>query len=201
MFPALRYWEALILNFKQNEPVKTQPGMKIKTVVPLFLLFFLLGSFRFPAGETIEEYSIKAAFIYKFTNYIDWNSHLPGNEFVIGIIGPSPINKALVEIAKTKTVKDKKITIRQYNNPEDIGPCHILFISQKDSHTLDEILAYTSAKGTLTISEKEGYAALGTEINFILADNKLKFEANPKAINAAGLTASSQLLKLAIIVN
>jgi hypothetical protein len=173
--------------------------MKAKIVVSLLLSLFLLGSFRAPM-ESTEEYSIKAAFIYKFTNYIEWPANVPGNEFVIGIIGSSPISKMLSEIANTKTIKGKKIVIRQYESAAEIGSCHILFISAKAPQPLDEILAY-AGKGTLTISEKEGYAARGTEINFIQVDNKLKFEANLKAIDAAGLTASSQLLKLAIIVN
>ena len=98
------------------------------------------------------------------------------------------------------SIKNKKIVIRQYDSPKDIGPCHILFIPQENSYPLSEILAKVPDKGTLIISEKPGCAALGTGINFFLADNKVKFEANPKAISGAGLTASSQLLKLAIIV-
>jgi hypothetical protein len=65
---------------------------------------------------------------------------------------------------------------------------------------LREILNQTKSKNTLTISEQEGYAKQGTAINFIIVDSKLKFEANTKAIISAGLIASSQLLKLAVIV-
>jgi hypothetical protein len=174
--------------------------MRKKITAPLFLFLFLLGSFG-PIRESTEEYSIKAAFIYKFTNYIDWPYQLANNEFVIGIVGPSPIKRPLTEIANTKTVKGKKIVIRQYESAAAIGNCQILFISQKTTEPLDEILAYTNARGTLVISERDGYASQGTDINFVVVDNKLKFEANLKAIDAAGLTASSQLLKLAILVN
>jgi hypothetical protein len=65
---------------------------------------------------------------------------------------------------------------------------------------LEDILEKTSGKGTLIISEKNGYAVQGAGINFVIIKQKLKFEANVKALNAAGLTASSQLLKLAIII-
>ena len=175
--------------------------MKSKIVVPLFLVFILLGSFSRQTSEKNEEYRIKAAFIYKFTNYIEWDSKITGDEFIIGVIGPSPISNALSMLAKSTTVKGKKVSIRQYSNAEEIGSCHILFISQEAVPPLYEILAYSKEKGTLTISENEGDASLGTQLNFVVVDNKMKFEANPKAINAAGLTASSQLLKLAIIVN
>ncbi|MDB5284873.1 MAG: putative transrane protein [Bacteroidota bacterium] len=196
-------------NLRSNNVIKYIPNKnylldswQIKWKIPLQLLmmFFLICSFTLPPDEDNEEYNIKAAFIYRFTNYIDWDSLIPGKEFTIGIIGSSPVKSQLDEIAKTKTVKDKKIIIVQFNKPEDIGPCQILFISQKTSFHLGDILAKVPGKGTLTISEKEGYAKKGAAINFIEVDNKLKFEANPKGISAAGLKASSQLLKLAIIV-
>jgi hypothetical protein len=167
----------------------------------LCIALLLLCSFAGPGQEDSEEYDIKAAFIYQFTNYIDWDSLVAGDEFVIGIIGNSPVKEQLAEIAKTKTVKGKKMVIRQYNKPEEIGLCHILFISRKAPFPLDDMLVKVRGKGTLTISEKEGYAKKGALINFIEVDEKLKFEANPKGINAAGLKASSQLLKLAIIVD
>jgi hypothetical protein len=166
----------------------------------LCLIFLLMCSFATVSDEDNEEYNIKAAFIYQFTNYIDWGQLIPGDEFVIGIIGNSPLKGQLSEIAKSKTVKGKKIVFRQFSKPEEIVPCHILFIPRKTLFPLDNILSKVAGKGTLTISEKEGYAKKGTNINFIEVDEKLKFEANTKSINAAGLRASSQLLKLAIIV-
>ena len=171
-----------------------------KMLLQLFLTILLTCSFTFQPQDETEEYDIKAAFIYKFTNYIEWDSHLQGNEFVIGVIGTSPVSSHLTEIAQTKTIKDRKIIIHQFSKPEDIGPCQILFISRKTQAPLNEILEKVADKGTLTISEKVGYAKKGTDINFIEVDDKLKFEVNTRGISAAGLKASSQLLKLAIII-
>ena len=170
-----------------------------KTLLWLFVTTFSFTSFR--QKDQAKEYNLKAAFIYNFTRYIDWKESSDQNEFIIGVIGSSPINDPLAEIVKTETVDNKKITIKQFSKPADITFCHILFISEKSSIPLDDILAKTTGKGTLIISEQDGYAELGTAINFVIINRKLKFEANVKAINAAGLTASSQLLKLAIIIN
>jgi len=142
---------------------------------------------------------MKAAFIYNFTKYVEWKAATGENEFVIGVIGDSPINTPLAEVVKTATVDGKKIVIKQFNKPADIGFCHILFISRNSTVPLDDILAKTAGKSMLIVSEQDGYAEQGTAINFVIVNRKLKFEANVKAINAAGLTASSQLLKLAII--
>lgn len=165
------------------------------------LLFFIVCSFTPPQQkDKASEYNLKAAFIYNFTKYIEWKSGQSDNEFIIGVIGPSPINDPLAEIVKTATVDNKKITVKHFSKPADISFCHILFISQNAGFPLDDILEKTNGKGILIVSEQDGYAGLGTAINFVIVNSKLKFEANTKAINAAGLTASSQLLKLAIIV-
>jgi len=148
-----------------------------------------------------KEYNLKAAFIYNFTRFIEWDTLNNRGEFIIGVINSSPITVALEDLARTKTVNNKKIIIRHFYTAEEISECNILFISENSKISLREILDKTKSKNTLTISEQEGYAKQGTAINFIIVNSKLKFEANTKAINSAGLTASSQLLKLAEIVD
>jgi hypothetical protein len=172
-------------------------GIALVACTLLLSLFF--SSFRHPDNE-VTEYKLKAAFIYNFIQYIDWGSAAPAGsgEFVIGILGPSPIEQPLREIALTRTEHDKRIAIRHFNSPEEITGCHILFIAKDAGYPLETILAKT-AKGTLTVSERQGYCRKGTAINFVVVDNKIKFESNLKALSAAGLKASSQLLKLAII--
>ena len=164
-----------------------------------WILLFSFGGF-FASGQSVGEVSsLKAAFIYNFTKYIDWDLSNT-NEFTIGVLGSSSIYNSLLEISKTKTVNDKRIVILHFNKPEEITNCNILFISANSSHSLTPILAKVN-KGTLTISEEAGLAEEGTAFNFVVINDKLKFEANVKSINAAGLKASSQLLKLAIIVD
>ena len=90
--------------------------------------------------------------------------------------------------------------VRVFSKPENISYCNILFVPHNASFTLESILNKLT-KGMLVISEQPGYAKLGTAFNFVLVNDKLKFEANLKSINSAGVKASSQLLKLAIIID
>ena len=50
------------------------------------------------------------------------------------------------------------------------------------------------------MSEIGQLSQTGFVINFILDQNKVRFEINPRAAERAGLKISSQLMKLAIIV-
>ena len=170
----------------------------LKRFLSLVLLCSFIGTAMVHAQD--GEAKLKAAFIYNFTKYVEWDTSSSENSFVIGIIGSSNIAAPLSEIAKTNTVNTKKIIIRVYNKPEDIGHCDILFIPQKLSYPLRTVLDKTK-RGMLTISEEEGWAKEGTAFNFVVRNDKLKFEANLKAIYSAGLKAGSQLLKLAILVD
>lgn len=164
----------------------------------LFLLPCLLAGTAMAQTET--EASLKAVFIYNFTKYIEWDSSTQNTDFVIGIIGSSGVTSSLREIARTNTAKNRQMIVKVFNRPEDISGCQVLFIPQNCPYSLRSVLS-KAGKGVLTVSEKEGFASRGAALNFVVVNDKLKFEANLDAIYSAGLKAGSQLLKLAIIVD
>lgn len=167
----------------------------------LFLMaMFSLWGYPGRCQSREQEYDLKAAFVYNFTKYINWDPFSAEGNFVIGIIGTSLIYEPLQEIAKTRTVNERKIVIVRFDKPEDVTFCNILYIPKSTVFPLYSIITRLN-RGTLTISEEEGYAQQGTAFNFVLVKDKLRFESNIKALNLAGLKASSQLLKLAIIVD
>jgi hypothetical protein len=172
--------------------------------IPKGFILFVLCCFLIKASlaQTKErEADLKAVFIYNFTKYIDWDTANQTKNFVIGVIGNSPVTESLKQIASSYTVSDKKIIIRNFSKPEDISYCQILFIPRNLPFSLEAILKNVS-KGVLTVSEEPGYAKSGTAFNFFInREDKLKFEANVKTIYSEGLKASSQLLKLAVIVD
>lgn len=165
-----------------------------------FILILCCFKVSANAQQEVQEATLKGAFIYNFTKYIDWNLYDNGNTFIIGIIGSSPVITALNEIAESNTVNGKKIDIRIFDYPDEIRFCHILFIPENIPFPLSSILAKMN-KGMLTISEEPGFARKGTAFNFVTENGKLKFESNLKALSKADIKAGSQLLKLAIIVN
>lgn len=170
----------------------------LKRILYISTILLLVGSAGMCQSQE-REYDLKAAFVYNFIKYISWGQFTPENEFIIGIIGSSPIYEPLQKIAGTKTFNNKRIVIRHFNKPEDISFCNILYIPKNSGVNLYLITSRVSP-GTLTIGEEEGYAQLGTAFNFVIVNDKLRFESNTRAISSAGLKASSQLLKLAIIV-
>jgi hypothetical protein len=76
--------------------------------------------------------------------------------------------------------------------------CHVVFIASGS----DVGAAKTALQGkpVLTVSDSEGFAESGGMIGFVVADNKIKIEVNPKAASAAGLRVDAQLLEIALKV-
>ncbi|HEY4110895.1 YfiR family protein [Puia sp.] len=161
---------------------------------------FVLFGGRAAAQQGETEPNLKAAYIYNFTLYINWEVDGDGEDFIIGEMGYSNLDSALGTIARNYLVNNRRIVLRHFRRPEDIDYCQVLFIPAGYGFPLRSILGRLG-KGVLTVGERKGYARDGVALNFVVVNEKLKFEANEKAMNKMGLKASSQLLKLAILVN
>ena len=79
--------------------------------------------------------------------------------------------------------------------------CQLLFISKTDSFELQKILNHVKGKPILIISDTEGFAEAGCQINFYEYENKLRFEINHKSLIDAGLSVDYRLLRVSKVLN
>ena len=168
----------------------------------LFLLtvwILMIPVVRVRAQDTEKEINLKAVFLYNFTKYVSWQNTGNSN-FIIGVFGKSQIINPLNQIAKSNYVEGKKIVVLNFMKPEDVTHCDILFISKNATAPIFSVASQTG-KGTLIVSEQPAGTASGADFNFVLDEDKLRFEASLKAINFSGLKVSAQLLKLAILLD
>ncbi len=153
-----------------------------------------------PTSGTVE-YQVKAALIYNFAKFIDWPADgAPGDALVIGVLGQDPFGPAL-EALQRKTVKDRPIQVKRFATLDALERCHILFVSSSEQDNLLEILAAISGDSVLTVGETESFAKAGGVIRLVNRRTKVRFQINVAAGESSGLQISSQLLKLAEIVD
>ncbi len=143
---------------------------------------------------------IKTLFIYNFTRYIYWPSEYKTGSFVVGVLGDSPLYRELLEMSKTKKVFDQEFEIVKFNSTDEIKKCHILLVPTKEDGKLNDCISKTSSFSTLVVTEKQGLGKIAG-INFIIQNNKQKFELNKSNLENKKLKVSSDLLSLAILVN
>jgi hypothetical protein len=178
----------------------------MKKLLLLLISFFVISADRVSMSIVEDPNSgnarIKATFIYNFTKYIAWPDKYKQGNFVIGILGSSKFYNDLSALLSTKTVGSQKFEIKSYNTPAAfVGSCHILYIPSENSQMLPEILKNMKDKSTLVITEKQGLAKQGAGINFIIENNKQRFEMNKLNIEKYNLKISGMLSALAIQVN
>jgi hypothetical protein len=164
-----------------------------------FLINVMLLSFL-PGKAQQNDYAVQANIIYHFTKYIDWPDDKKNGDFVIGIVGESPLFEELKNSVSSKTVGGQRIVIKKFAGGAPAYNCHILFISEEASGSIKRIATVTANTSTLLVTELEGLARKGSCINFIIVDDHLKLEINKTNIERRNLNIATELLSLGIIV-
>ena len=162
-----------------------------------FLLLAFAGTMR--RAEAASEYEVKAAFLYNFAKFVDWPSDAfkSGSPFVIGVVGDDPFGSDLDTTVSGKTVDNRRIEVRRFRRVGDVQSCHILFVCRSEKSRVDKILERVSGSRTLTVGDMGQFLQRGGMINFIIEDQKVRFEINSNSAERAGLKISSKLLQLA----
>jgi Fe-S cluster assembly iron-binding protein IscA len=144
---------------------------------------------------------IKAVYLYNFTRYFEWPNAMQEGNFVICTVGSnSGLNTELNKLAGQKMVGNQKIEIKTVNSVAEAGKSNIVYLLGDNSSLLKDAMSVYKGKGTLVITEKSGMAKAGAVINFIIQENKQKFELNTSSATKTGLKVSSNLKDLAAVV-
>jgi len=182
-------------------------------------MFLILALFAVPKAQagsaTAREYQVKAAFLYNFIMFIDWpDGKMPAaNEpIIIGIIGKDPFEDAFDPV-KDKQAKGRKVVVKKFKGFEElkksdetefnqqieaVKKCHLLFICLSEKKNVKEITDLVKGSNILIIGDMPKFLeAGGGMINFVLEEQKIRFEVDAAAAKQAGLKIRSQLLRLA----
>jgi hypothetical protein len=159
-----------------------------------FLLFSLLEAWAQNA------YAVHANIIYRFTKYVDWPDDKKSGDFVIGVIGDTPLYDELQNFTSKTSPAGQPIVVKKLTAAASSYNCHILFVCDEESDSVKRIAASTAGTPTLLVTESEGLSRKGACINFVLVDDHLKLEINKTNIERRSLDIASELLNLGIIV-
>lgn len=194
-------------------PIRMKPGFRegrsharwSRLLIACCVILLAGASPGIPAEKpTLVEY--KAAFLYHFIDFVRWPDASPDTPFTACILGKSEITDVLSALAKKKTVDGRSLRVESYpsmdtiESTDAIGACNLLFITSAYASELPRIRKIVGHHNILTVSDTPGLARQGVAINLTMVNDQLKFEINRKSLEIAGLSASAQLLKLAILV-
>jgi len=174
--------------------------------VVLLGIAVLLAAAGFPAladQQIVEEYKVKAAFLFNFTKFVEWPGTAfanPSDPFVIAVLGNDPFQEAL-DILKGKAVKQRPIVVLRVAELGDLKSCHLLFVSSSERSRLASILPAAHKMNALTVGDAQGFGEKGVAVQFLIEEKRVRFAVNMGASREAGLKISSKLLSLATTVS
>ena len=153
--------------------------------------------------QGVEEYKVKAAFLYNFTKFVEWPDGAfrdASAPFVLAILGNDPFGDAL-DVLKGKTVLGRPIVVRRADSLEGLGRFHMLFVPSTERSRLASVLPAAEAMHALTVGDAPGFRSQGGIIQLLRDGDRIAFEVNLDASRRAGLKVSSKLLALAKAVS
>ncbi len=163
-------------------------------------LFFIAVFSAFSTTVFGQIEKMQAAFMYNFTMLVNWPESYKSGDFIIAVLGSSPINKELEEMAKQKKAGSQTIVIKKIGSAGEIGNAQMVYVPNSAKLKIADVVSKTSSGATLVVTESDGAAKEGSNINFLLVDEKLRFELNEAKATAKGLKLAANLVKLGIPV-
>ncbi len=148
----------------------------IRTINIILLALFLSCNTSY--GQVLTKEDVKAAFIYHFINFTEWEVPTDG-QYDVCIPDDRPLRETASLVFNGKIINNHKILVKGGREG-----CHVL--------VSDNV---PDAVNMLTIGplSKRGM------VDFRVVDHKMKFAVNMDTIKGSQLKISSQLLKMAIL--
>ncbi len=172
--------------------MKISWGTAKLAVIMAFTLLFSMKS------EAQTEYKVYSGLMFHFIKYTQWPS--PGGEIVLGVFGKSPMNTEAMAL-NGKMAGSMKVVVKEIHNVAEVDACQILFVPSNQSSKYSEIAPKAKQHHVLVVSNSPSAIKNGVVVNFFEEDSKVKFEISNKNAAENGLKISSELQKLAKIVD
>lgn len=178
-------------------------GGASRVVIAVLLALALASGFSptclAQSDEQIAEYKVKAAFLYKFASYIEWPVQVferPESPIVIGVAGADPLSDELAQVVSGRSIGGRPVEVRKLRRGAPLNGLHILFVGRADRGSSD-VLASAKGRPVLTVTESEDAFALGSMINFVIVDERVRFDVALREAEMANLRVSARLLRVA----
>lgn len=152
------------------------------------------------AERPSPEARIKAGIVYNLALAVIWpDSALPSGAFVIGIVGQDESDPQFSHLAGKEVRRRELSLVNRLAAPAD-GTAQIVYVSRSEQARLADLLRSLARRPLLTVSEIDGFCEAGGMVQLRRDRNRIQLLVNLRAAERAGLKLSSQLLKVAEIV-
>jgi len=144
------------------------------------------------ADESPVVAAIEAAYLTKFPAFVDWP---PGAPAALCVLASDSVGR-LIDQAESKLPADADpAVVRRLRTDSPAADCRILFIGDPNQGLADR----SPATAILVVTDQASEGRKGV-INFVIRDDRVRFEIDDAEAARRGLVISSKLLSLAVAV-
>jgi hypothetical protein len=184
-------------------PMKMMPTQTRRTVKWLLLAVAVLtvvtGKAPAQPAAAYSVESVKAAFLYRFLEYVDWPVDAQGEgPLTIAVLGEESLTAELQRNVRGRTAHGREIRVLNVSSVTDGLDANVLFVSAQWKKKLTGLAGEHERDPVLVVTEGDGALERGSVINFVVVDGNVRFEVSLPAAEQRGLKLSSRLLGVAL---
>ena len=171
------------------------------------LLWLILVLANGTAQAQMDEYSVKAGYLYNFSKYVTWpdasfvSASAP---FVICVLGQDPFEGRLDQAIAGKTSGNgRPLEVKRMNLSihGELRNCQIVFLGKSEQSHAAEIVGLLKDSPVLTVADFDVFAEQGGTANLRIDGTRVKVDLNVSAATHAGLKISARLQQVANLVH
>lgn len=151
--------------------------------------------------SAFSEDSVKAAFLERFTMFIQWPK--PIDAYNVCIYNDDIFAKTLEKSYSSRLFNNRPLKVIPLNIGDPSGEmikCHILYYRGSKPNQNESFLNMLRKNNVLVISDDDGDTRQGAMIGFYLEKNAFRFVINQRNLENANLNVSYKLLNFATVI-
>lgn len=152
------------------------------------------------AQTPVLEHAVKATYLHKIAAFVDWPAasfEAPDSPLVLCIAGNDPVGKLADEAVSGRMYAMRRIAVRRITQPAAAADCHMLYVAGLRDDAIAAYLESVREKPVLTITDGATDRRTRGAVNFVVRDNRVRFEVDLDLASAHHLVVSSKLVAVA----
>ena len=113
---------------------------------------------------------------------------------VIGVAGADALAEQLEQSVAGHSVNGRAVQVKKVRRGEALAGLHVLYLGALEKTALQEMLAASRGLALLTVSDSDEVYAMGSMINFVMAEDKVRFDVALKPVAQAHIRISARML-------
>ena len=185
-----------------GEPAARRPAQAAfrarRACLALGLVFAAAGLAS--AQNLAQPAAVKAAYLYKFLNYVELPAAAfaqPDSPLVIGVAGADDVFAELTQVVHERSLGARPLQTRRLVEGDSLAGVQLLFVGEKVHPRRSQLVQAAQERRLLLITDASDGLRAGACINFISVNKRVRFEVSLDAAERHSIKISSRVLALA----